>query len=160
MEGIKIFINKKQKNMDYLLLKDLPFAKAGTIFITEFSNPEYYNDSADGMGNRIRKQFVEDNKEWFQKIIDRPFRVESGIGLIGRLKKQQTDRGYFSNIPVGTLFIILEEHNNIPAYDITAYFLGIVPNKIDNRLHFTGYVEKGSWEVAGTINEYTKYLKQ
>lgn len=82
---------------------------------------------------------------------------KSKVGLVGRLTKLQTNREYFSDIPVGTRFIIIEEHTDMPKYDLTGYFLNFPPQIINgNRYHYTGYIEKGSWKLIGTIQELIK----
>jgi len=50
------------------------------------------------------------------------------IGMIGELTKKQTDREYFSTLPIGTKFIILEEID-LPAYEI-------LKSKITQNKHF------------------------
>jgi len=76
------------------------------------------------------------------------------IGQIGVLTKRQTNRAYFSEIPVGTKFIIVAKHTDMPAYELTGYFLNYPPQKLTgNRFHYTGYIEKGSWELVGTISD-------
>jgi hypothetical protein len=40
----------------------------------------------------------------------------------------------------------------MPAYELTGYFIGIKPNILsDGTPHFTGYIERGSWELVGNI---------
>jgi hypothetical protein len=74
------------------------------------------------------------------------------IGQLAKIIKKQTDRVYFSNIPIGTHFIIIDIHDNMPAYELTGYFIGIEPKILsDETPHFTGYIEKGSWELVGNI---------
>jgi len=76
---------------------------------------------------------------------------DSLIGLVAKLTKQQTNRPYFQNIPIGTKFIIVDQINT-PAYDLTGYFLNYPPQYLDGGEHcYTGYIEKGSWEIVGTI---------
>lgn len=83
--------------------------------------------------------------------------MELRVGLIGELTKQQTSRAYFSNIPVGTKFIILEEYKDLPSYDLLVYFLYPPPQKLANdSYHYTGYVEKSSWKLLGTIEKHIK----
>ena len=78
--------------------------------------------------------------------------MESKLGLVAQLTKKQTSRAYFENIPIGTKFIIVDEHDNMPAYELTGYFLNYPPQKLgDNKFHYTGYIEKGSWEIVGTV---------
>jgi hypothetical protein len=85
--------------------------------------------------------------------------MESKIGLVARLIKRQTNRAYFSEIPIGTKFIIIEEHNDRPVYDLTGYFLNYPPQKLsDGQFHYTGYIEKGSYEILGTLNDWISEL--
>lgn len=75
------------------------------------------------------------------------------IGLVAQLTKKQTDRFYFSKIPIGTKFIIIDIHDNLPAYDLTGKFLDYPPQILDDgTAHYNGYIEKGSWELV-EINE-------
>jgi len=79
------------------------------------------------------------------------------VGLVAELTKQQTNRAYFSDIPIGTKFIILEEYNDLPTYDLLGYFLYTPPQELSNdSYHYTGYIEKGSWKLLGTIEEFIK----
>ena len=81
------------------------------------------------------------------------------IGKLARLTKKQTNRDYFSSIPIGTYFIITDTHNHMPAYDLTGFFIGVMPNILRNGdLHFTGYIEKNSWELIGSIEEHIHIL--
>lgn len=76
----------------------------------------------------------------------------SKIGLIAKLTKRQSNRAYFSEIPIGTKFIIVEEHGGMPSYDLTGYFLNYPPQKLsEGKFHFTGYIEKGTWELVGDL---------
>lgn len=83
---------------------------------------------------------------------------ETKIGLLAQLTKQQTDRVYFSNIPVGTKFIIVAEMDT-PAYDLTGYFIKYPPQNTGGEFHFTGYIERGSWEIIGTIKDNIHFLQ-
>jgi hypothetical protein len=86
--------------------------------------------------------------------IAKPLVSSSLLGQVARLIKKQTNRAYFSEIPIGTKFIIVAEHNDMPAYELTGYFLNYPPQKLlGERYHFTGYIEKGSWEIVGSIND-------
>jgi len=88
-------------------------------------------------------------------------KIENRIGLVAQLTKKQTKRLYFENIPVGTKFIIVDEHNDMPAYELTGYFLNYPPQPLgNNEFHYTGYIEKGSWEIVGTLSDYIKELMQ
>ena len=94
------------------------------------------------------------------QTIAKPNVGSSLIGQVARLTKQQTNRSYFSEMPIGTKFIIVEEHLDMPAYDLTGYFLNYPPQKLTNGMfHYTGYIEKGSWETVGTISEIVKELR-
>ena len=85
--------------------------------------------------------------------------MESKLGLVAKLTKKQTNRVYFSEIPIGTKFIIVAEHNDMPAYELTGYFLKYPPQKLTNgRYHYTGYIEKGSWELVGNVNDIVNEL--
>ncbi len=76
------------------------------------------------------------------------------IGQLAKLTKKQSNRAYFSNIPIGIHFIIIDVHDNMPAYDLTGYFIGIKPQILSNgNPHFTGYIEKGSWELVGNVTD-------
>lgn len=83
----------------------------------------------------------------------------SKIGLIGELTKKQTNRFYFSDIPVGTKFIITDEHDDMVNYELTGYFLYVMPQIYNDSGYFTGYIEKDSWKLIGTSEEYFKSLK-
>jgi len=82
------------------------------------------------------------------------------VGMIGELtKKQNSNREYFRDIPIGTKFMIINMLSNprtiADNYDIRAYFLFIEPQaRISNKFHFTGYVEKGTWKLLGTAKEF------
>lgn len=81
-------------------------------------------------------------------------------GLIAELTKKQSNREYFGDIPVGTKFIIIEEHGHMPAYDLTGYFINYPPQKLSNgAYHFTGYIEKGSWRIVGEIQDNIKFFE-
>jgi hypothetical protein len=80
------------------------------------------------------------------------------VGRLAMLTKKQTNRYYFSDLPIGTYFIIIEEIN-IGAYDLLGFFIGVEPNKIGNAVHCTGYVESGSWIELGSIEDNIQVLK-
>lgn len=83
----------------------------------------------------------------------------SNIGKLGILTKKQSNRGYFSNIPVGTPFLILEEIN-LPAYDLSVNFLNTYPQKLSENTYYScGYVEKGTWRLLGDVKDYIDTLK-
>ena len=83
------------------------------------------------------------------------------IGQIAKLTKEQRRRAYFSNIPIGTFFIITEKHESMPAYDLTGYFLNIKPQILkDGTPYFFGYIEKGSWELVGNLTDNIGILKR
>jgi hypothetical protein len=87
--------------------------------------------------------------------------MKSKIGLLAKLIKQQADRpSYFSLLPIGTLFIIIEEIDT-PGYDLTGYFIRPeIPHIIaDGSYYFTGYIERGSWEIIGEIKDHIELLK-
>jgi hypothetical protein len=87
-------------------------------------------------------------------------RKKNIVGMIGELtEKQNSDREYFSEIPIGTKFIIIGrlKHmmDNTSCYDIRSYFLYIEPQIRNNKkLHFTGYIEKGTWKLLGTSKDF------
>lgn len=82
----------------------------------------------------------------------------SKIGMLAELTKRQTNRGYFSSLPIGTKFIIIDEIN-LPAYDLTGYFLNCEPQILANdNYYFTGYIENGSWKLIGEIKDNIKVL--
>lgn len=82
----------------------------------------------------------------------------SKIGMLGELTKRQTNRQYFSKLPVGTKFIIVDEID-LPSYDLTGYFLRCEPHILDNgEYYFTGYIEKGSWRLIGEIKDNIEVL--
>ncbi len=86
--------------------------------------------------------------------------MKSNLGLLGRLKKQQANREYFSSLPVGTLFIVVEEID-LPAYDLTGLFLCSKPHLLSNgKYHFTGYIERGSWEILGSVQDCIGLISQ
>lgn len=77
------------------------------------------------------------------------------IGQIAELTKRQTERYYFSNIPIGTKFIILGKVN-IGSYELVGYFLNIPPQETSpGNYHYTGYIEKGSYKILGEIKDFT-----
>ena len=81
-------------------------------------------------------------------------------GKLARLIERQTHRVYFSELPVGTLFVILEEID-LPAYDLLGLFLAAKPHHLrDGSLHFTGYIERGSWEILGSVEDCIGFLRQ
>lgn len=86
--------------------------------------------------------------------------MKSKIGLLAKLIKEQTDRWYFSQLPIGTLFIIIDEIDT-PAYDLTGYFINpAVPHILPSgSYYFTGYIEKGSWEIVGEIKDNIDLFK-
>lgn len=85
--------------------------------------------------------------------------IKHKIGLIGELTKQQSMRMYFSDIPIGTKFIITDEHDDIGDYELTGYFLYTIPQIYTKTTgYFTGYIEKGSWKLVGRTEEYFKSL--
>lgn len=87
-------------------------------------------------------------------------KIEFKLGQVARLVKQQTNRRYFSEIPIGTKFIIVEEHNDMNAYDLTGYFINYPPQMLQNgKCHFTGYIEKDSWELVGDISDIIEELR-
>lgn len=51
----------------YILLKDLPDTKAGTIYCPTESGSWYSYHRSDGKGSLINAIHVEDNPEWFEK---------------------------------------------------------------------------------------------
>ena len=82
----------------------------------------------------------------------------SKIGMLAELTKRQTNRKYFSNLPIGAKFIIVDEID-LPAYDLTGYFLRCEPHILSNgNYHFTGYIEKGSWKLIGEIKDNIEVL--
>lgn len=82
------------------------------------------------------------------------------LGKLARLTSKQTNRRYFSEIPIGTLFIIVDEIDT-PAYDITGLFLGIIPQVLGNGdIHSTGYIEKNTWELVGDIEDNIELIKK
>jgi hypothetical protein len=86
--------------------------------------------------------------------------MESKLGLVAQLIKKQTNRAYFSEMPIGTTFIIVDEHDDMPTYELTGYFLNYPPQILpDGRSHFTGYIEKGSWEIIGSVNDIVDELR-
>ena len=78
--------------------------------------------------------------------------METKIGLLAELTKKQTNRDYFSSLPVGTKFIIVEEIK-LPAYDLTGYFINVKPQIIKGKSYHLGYIEKGTWKIIGDIRE-------
>lgn len=87
--------------------------------------------------------------------------MESKIGLIAKLTKKQTDRYYFSDIPIGTYFIIVGEEPPGSVYDLIGYFLNYPPQYSSNDMyHYIGLIEIGSWEIVGTIEDNIEILNQ
>jgi len=87
-------------------------------------------------------------------------RRKNKIGLLAKLtKKQSPNRNYFSELPIGTVFIIIEEHLNMPAYDLTGYFINTRPQLLKNgSYYYTGYIEKGTYEIIGTVKDNVHLL--
>ena len=84
--------------------------------------------------------------------------IMNKIGLLAELTKRQTNRAYFSELPIGTKFIIVDEINT-PAYDLTGYFLRCEPHILTSgKQHFTGYIEKDSWKIIGEIKDNIEAL--
>ena len=54
----------------YRLLKDLPHAKAGSIFTQENGDSDYYNTNFAFYIDRLHKDRVEDNPDWFEPVRD------------------------------------------------------------------------------------------
>ena len=81
------------------------------------------------------------------------------LGKIAELTKRQTGRYYFENIPIGTKFIIVEENLNMPAYDVTGYFLNYPPQHNGEKYHFTGYIEKGTYKVLGEVKDNINLMR-
>lgn len=87
--------------------------------------------------------------------------MKTKIGLLAKLIQLQTDRpSYFSRLPIGTVFIIVDEIDT-PAYDLTGYFIWPeIPHILaDGSLFCTGYIEKGSWELVGEIKDNIEFLQ-
>lgn len=78
-------------------------------------------------------------------------------GMLAKLTKKQTEREYFSDLPIGTFFIIVGEID-LPGYDLTGYFIGVNPVLPNGICQFTGYIEKGSWELIGEIKDNLHHL--
>jgi len=74
-------------------------------------------------------------------------------GLLAEITKKQENRGYFSKLPIGTKFIIIDRVD-LPAYDIIGYFLYSEPHLLENgRCHHTGYLDRDSWKIIGEVKE-------
>ena len=86
--------------------------------------------------------------------------MSSKLGLLGRLTKKLENREYFSTLPVGTLFIVIDEIET-PAYDLTGLFIMTKPKRITfDKYHFSGYINKGSYEILGKVEDCVEFLKQ
>lgn len=93
-----------------------------------------------------------------KRVIGETSQLSKNIGQLARLTKKQTNRQYFSTLPIGTLFIIIQEVD-LPAYDLTGYFIGCDPHKLATGIyHHTGYIERDSWEIIGDIKENINLL--
>ena len=66
----------------YKLLKDLPDAKAGAIFVHNYSYNRYYLDG-NILGSYWDKEFVEDNPTWFQEVlpVSEPVKERIKVGI-------------------------------------------------------------------------------
>lgn len=85
--------------------------------------------------------------------------MNTKFGDIGRLTKRQTNRRHFSKIPVGELFMILNEVD-LPGYDAVAIFPNFQPQILDNNERsYTGYLERKSYEIIGDIFTNVNLLK-
>lgn len=85
--------------------------------------------------------------------------VAGRIGLLAELIKKQTNRDYFSKLPVGTKFIIVDEVD-LPGYDLTGYFLKCRPHVLSlGNYFFIGYIERGSWRIIGEIKNNIGILR-
>ena len=81
------------------------------------------------------------------------------IGLLAELIKKQTNRDYFSELPIGTKFIIVDEVD-LPGYDLQGYFLRCKPHVLsEGNYYFTGYIDRGSWRIIGEIKDNIGILR-
>ena len=82
------------------------------------------------------------------------------VGQVAMLTKKQTNRTYFSEIPIGTKFIIVEQYFDNPFFDFVGYFLNYPPQIVlKEQYHYTGFIEKDSWVLIGSINEIVTDLR-
>ena len=74
------------------------------------------------------------------------------FGLIGKLtKKQDPNRYHFSEMPIGTEFLVLQSMG-LDKFDVLVYFFGYPPQIDQNgRENYIGLVEKGSYVITGSI---------
>lgn len=75
--------------MEFKLLKDLPYQKAGAIYTRENHNPDYYNTNGGEYRNRLSKKYVENNSEWFERIDNCVFNHKRIHDRLQELKEQE-----------------------------------------------------------------------
>ena len=81
------------------------------------------------------------------------------FGDIGRLINPQTHREHFSEMPIGEKFMVLTRVD-LPGYDALAVFPNFPPQILDNGApHVTGYLDRGSYEIVGSIFQNADLLK-
>ena len=92
--------------------------------------------------------------------------MKAKFGDIAELTKKQADREHFSEIPIGTRCLILNEVN-LPGYDALAHFNTIPPQKSSDldsdkyfEFHYQGYLDRGSYKIIGTIFKNPELLKK
>ncbi len=77
--------------------------------------------------------------------------MNAKFGYIGKLTKKQTNRVHFRDIPIGEKFLVLNSVN-LPAYDVLGLFVNHTPQTLNNgEEHYSGYLEKNSYEIIGSI---------
>lgn len=75
--------------MEFILLKDLPYSKKGAIYTRENHNPEYYNTNGGQYINRISKDYVENNPEWFERVDNCVFNHKRIYDRMRELQEQE-----------------------------------------------------------------------
>jgi hypothetical protein len=84
--------------------------------------------------------------------------MDKKFGLIGKLIKKTT-RNHFSDMPIGEKFMVISDYNTL-GYDAMAVFPNFKPRAVDFfHESYTGLLEKGSYEIIGSIFKDASLLK-
>jgi hypothetical protein len=78
--------------------------------------------------------------------------MEPQVGYLAEITKKQSNRKYFSDLPIGTKFIITKILN-WENYDLHGYFLNVMPQNLKSGPYFFGYINRGTWKVIGPLAE-------